>query len=302
MLPSARKLAANRVVAGRFPITQTQAAAFHAGPVLRDEEKAVEEAPKKGNFFVESLGDWHRAVPIGVAMAIPAVQLDVYMITEETQLFCCFMLFVGSAYSLGGDAFGAMMDEKGEAILKEHNAIEDAQIAAVETTLEAHKMMTTCQADIKDVFAEQKSLMSDIVDAQTMTLKHSVRAEVVNKLNAIVQQETSLASSVQSTLVSAATDSVTAAFSTGDAKLKSDALAQAMDALAGKGTGADSVAAMYSDYLSSFGGSLAAIKGTDQALPADVTASIAEELEAIKRRDGLTDINVAAPTKVAINV
>ena len=40
------------------------------------------------------------------------------MITEETQLFCCFMLFIGSAYSLGGDAFGAMMDEKGDAILK----------------------------------------------------------------------------------------------------------------------------------------------------------------------------------------
>jgi hypothetical protein len=50
---------------------------YAVGPVLRDEEKAAEPAAEKGNFLMESLGDWNRAVPIGVAMAIPAVQMDV---------------------------------------------------------------------------------------------------------------------------------------------------------------------------------------------------------------------------------
>lgn len=302
MLPSARRLAGSKIIAGRIPVTQLQAASFHAGPVLRDEEKAAEPAAEKGNFLMESLGDWNRAVPIGVAMAIPAVQMDIYMITEETQLFCCFMLFVGSAYSLGGDAFGAMMDEKGNAILKEHNAIEDTQITAVETTLEAHKMMTSCQEDIKDVFAAQKDLMSEMIDAQTNGLKHSVRNGVVSKLNSIAQQENSLSASVQATLVEAATASVTDAFTSGDDKLKANALKNAMAALAGKDAGADPVSAMFGDYMSNFGKNLAAIKGTDQALPAEVTASIADEIESIKRRDGLESIDVAAPTSVTVSL
>jgi len=302
MLPSARRLASSRIITGRIPVTQLQAASFHAGPVLRDEEAAAEVVEEKENFFLASMGDWSRAVPIGVAMAIPAVQMDIYMITEETQLFCCFMLFIGSAYSLGGDAFGAMMDEKGEAILKEHNAIEDVQIAAVETTLAAHHMMTSAQGDIKDVFATQSDLMNDTIAAQTMSLKHAVRAQVVAKLNTIAQQEASLASSVQQTLVDAATAHVTTSFTDGDKKLRSNALSAAMDALAGKGTGADAVDSMYSDFLSDFGTKLNAIKGTEQPLPADVTASIAEEIEAIKRRDGLTSIDVAAPKSVIMNV
>jgi len=300
LLPASRRLACTRIVAARPTV---QAASFHAGPVLRDEEKAAEPAEEKGSFLLESLGDWHRAVPIGVAMAIPAVQLDVYMITEETQLFCCFMLFIGSAYSLGGDAFGAMMDEKGDAILKEHNAIEDVQIAAVETTLEAHQMMTTCQEDIKDVFAEQKELMDATVAAQTLSLKHAVRAEVVAKLETIKQQETALANSVQATLVEAATENITSAFAgEGGDKLRADALKQAVDALAGKGTGSDTVAEMYGEYMKTFGSNLSAISGTDQALPADITKAIGDEIESIKRRDGLEFIDVAAPTSVKMNL
>jgi hypothetical protein len=300
LLPASRRLAGTRIAAARPTV---QAASFHAGPVLRDEEAAAAPAEEKGSFLLESLGDWNRAVPIGVAMAIPAVQLDVYMITEETQLFCCFMLFIGSAYSLGGDAFGAMMDEKGDAILKEHNAIEDVQIAAVETTLEAHKMMTTCQEDIKDVFAEQKELMDETVAAQTLALKHAVRNEVVAKLETIKQQETALANSVQATLVEAATDNIVTAFSgEGGDKLRAAALQQAIDALAGKGTGADTVGDMYSTYMKTFGSNLAAISGTDQALPAEVTKAIGDEIESIKRRDGLEFIDVTSPTSVKMNL
>ena len=105
LLPASRRLAGTRIVAARPTV---QAASFHAGtcersassedfcergahfcvgtgPVLRDEEKAAEPAEEKGSFLLESLGDWHRAVPIGVAMAIPAVQLDVriYSLTRD---------------------------------------------------------------------------------------------------------------------------------------------------------------------------------------------------------------------------
>jgi len=296
-----RRAASGRVIAqGRFPV-QTQAASFHAGPVLRDEEKQA-EAPAKGNFFLESLGDWHRAVPIGVAMAIPAVQLDVYMITEETQLFCCFMLFVGTAYSLGGNAFGAFMDEKGQAILKEHHAVEDLQIAEVEATLATHQAVLSAQDDIKSLFVTQKDLLEGIKDATELKLKHKIRERVVARLNTVVQAETALTNSVQGSLVNAATSNIQAAFTNDDGKLKDAALSYAMDALAGKDVDADQVAAMYSKFISDFGSDLAKVNGTEVALSPEATAVIADELEAIKRRDGLEGWETTSPTKVLMNL
>jgi hypothetical protein len=114
-----------------------------SGPVLRNEEKnddVVEET-----FFQASIADWNRAVPMGAAMAIPLLHLDVsfltilrssvfffysaldssrsrlrqiYMLSEETQLFACFMMFIGTTYSCLGGAIGAALDDKGEGILK----------------------------------------------------------------------------------------------------------------------------------------------------------------------------------------
>lgn len=77
--------------------------------------------------------------------------------------------------------------------------------------------------------------------------------QIVAKLDVIVQEEAALAASVQSTLVEAATANVTDAFTNGDASMKSDALAAAMDALAGKTGGSDAVADMYGAFINKFG-------------------------------------------------
>merc|ERR1711865_1352636 len=82
-------------------------------------------------------------------------------------------------------------------ILKEHNAVENAQIATVESTLEAHQLMMTCQSDIRDIFAAQKDLFAQIVARKD--LQHAVRNGIVAKLDVIVQEEAALAASVQST-------------------------------------------------------------------------------------------------------
>ena len=50
------------------------------GPVLREEEKKADDAApaeEGGSFLMESLGDWNRAAWIGMAMAIPALHMDV---------------------------------------------------------------------------------------------------------------------------------------------------------------------------------------------------------------------------------
>jgi len=297
MLQAAR-LGGRQALRARAMQLPRSAAAFHAGPVLQSEEK--NEAPvAEETFFQACLGDWNRAVPMGVAMAIPAVHMDVYMITAETQLFACFMMFIGTTYSCLGSAIGEAMDDKGEGILKEHHAIEDAQIEAVKVTLAAHQVQTTILADIEAIAVEQKDLMETVVASTTLQLKHNIRNEFVRKLDALVQEETTLANSVQTTLVEKATEKITAAYTEGGDKLKADALTQAMDALAGKPS-SDSISGMYSSFLKDFQANLDAAKNTPQTLPAEVVASIEADMEAIKRRDDLVGITVAAPTTITL--
>ena len=182
---------------------------------------------------------------------------------------------------------------------REHNAIEDTQIEGVKVLLEAHQVQTTILEDIEAIAESQKELMNTVVGATTNQLKHDIRAEFVKKLDAIVAEETALSNSVQATLVSAATEKITAAYTEGGDALKADALSQAMDALAGKPY-QDSIGGMYSTFIKDFQTNLDAAKNTPQPLPAEVIASITSDMEAVKRRDGLEFVSVAAPTTVTL--
>ena len=65
-----------------------------------------------------ALNDWKIMTPIGLALAIPAINNGIYVINEETQLACCFALFCTSVYKFGGDMIGSYFDEKAAAILR----------------------------------------------------------------------------------------------------------------------------------------------------------------------------------------
>jgi len=277
----------------------TQAQAFHAGTPLQNEEKAAAPEEQKSSGIVGFLSDPTRAAPIGMILAIPALQQDVYMLSEETQLFGCFLLFTGTMYSYFGDAIGAAFDEKGESILKEHHAIEDANIQAVALVKEAHVLNTTILEDIQFIAEAQKAVMADAVAAKTLKLKHDVRAEFIKKLDTVVQAEAGLASSVQKTVVSAATASVTDQFLAGGDKSRSDALTAAMDSLAGKPAATDAIGGLYSNFLADFSKNLAAAKNQEQTLSAEIIAQIKDDMEALKRRDNLT-VEVAPPSKIVI--
>lgn len=301
MLPSARRAATGRTIVGRFPVAQSQVASFHAGAVLRDEEKAAAPVEKE-SFLMDTLGDWNRAVPIGVALAIPAVKLDIYMVTEETQLFCCFMLFIGSAYSLAGDALGAFLDEKRDAILKEFHIVENEQIAGAEALLESHKAVLSAAGDIEGLQTVHNQLAADMVDAHNMKLKLALRDATVAKLDGLAADEADLAASMHATIVNGATDSVTQAFTAGNKKVKTEALQYAMDALAGKSVGADSVSEMYSKFLKDYSAKMAELASSDQELSADQKAQVGEHIENLKRRFDLSDLKVETPSKITVSL
>ena len=89
----------------------------------------MEEKKEEAETKLLTLENPYQSIPFAIVLAIPAIANEVYIMNEETQLFVCFGLFVGSVYSLAGDAIGAALDEKGQAIMAEHHALEDVQIS-----------------------------------------------------------------------------------------------------------------------------------------------------------------------------
>jgi len=266
---------------------------FHAGRPLLEEQKDAEETK------MLTLSNPYQSIPFAIAMAIPAIANEVYIMDAETQIFVCFGLFIGTAYSLGGDAIGAALDEKGKAIMAEHHAIEDAQIASVAVVKDAHIKQATVAADIKDIYDAEKELLTMAIDSAQGALAQATREDVNKKLNFIVNQENNLANSIQSTIVNSATTSVTEGFVASGEKGRAAALTQAMDALAGKASGQDAIGDMYLAHIAATSKTLADMKAAPVALDAAMQKAVSDEIDSIKRRDGLEDLDVAIPTSIS---
>ena len=120
---------------------------FWAAAPRQEEEKngevaaaAVPETFENGILGKYGLDDWKISVPIGLAVSIPAISNNVsfpfclprscvgyvfntcmspqfYVLNEETQLACCFLLFCTSVYKFGGDSIASYFDSRAAAIL-----------------------------------------------------------------------------------------------------------------------------------------------------------------------------------------
>jgi hypothetical protein len=240
------------------------------------------------------------ALPLGGLVAMTGVATDFYVLNEETQLLGLWVLFCGTIYHNFGDAIGAAFDDMADSVAKEQNAQEEAIVESMVVTKAAHERQTAIYEDIKAIFEAQKELMDTIVSGKSNQLQHDFRAQIQSKLNNIVSEEAGLTADVQSGLVAAATERVTAQISSDAAKKV--ALEQAIAAIANPdaSTGKDQVSDLYASVFADFAKSLAAAKEKEQTLSAQVQAAVAENIAEVARRDGLDFTSASAPEKVAI--
>jgi len=264
---------------------------------------AVEEDKEEDKGLIASLGldDWKKAVPLGIIVGIPLISQEVYVITEETQLAACFMLFTGVAYGSAGNAIGDALDEKGQGIIAEHHAIENLTVNAAKSLIETHKNRVSVASDAKDIYAEQLSILEDISTSRTNQLKHQMRAQIVRQLDTLEARESASFDRVQKALVAAATDSVKANFAS-NAAAKSAALDGAIAALANPDAGIDqeTIPNMYKDYFRGYGERIAAATGKAEDLPADQVTSITEDTTIIQKQLGLDGVKFQSPTSVSL--
>jgi len=208
-----------------------------------------------------------------------------------------FILFTGTVYAKGGDAIGKMLDDISDAVLKEQNALEDAQISATKLVIDAHKRQAMVFDDIKHIFEGQKALMDQIVSIHNLKLKHEVRDRIARQLEHAAVVDEQFQNGLKNKMIEAASEYVRASFENEDDKdLKAKALSNSLALMKDRKAGTQSpVADLFTSFFVQTKSELAQIKNTPISVDAADKEEALEVAKAAARRDGLEGVKIVAP-------
>lgn len=275
--------------------------------IVRKNEVATEEIPVPTQGLLEQAGltDWKISAPIIGALAIPAISNHFYVLNEESQLACCFLLFCTASYKFGGEMIASYFDERAAAILGEHNAVEDANLNLAKETLETHKAMLNIHEDIAAVAEAHKEAVALMCEVQAYKLRHKTRDTFVKNLEAIREIESSYNLELQRCMVASATSKVRAVVQKGDKKLKENAFKHALDILGNvdvDDSKEDDVAALFTKELRAYASDLEAKQGQMIKLSSEEQKELQADLDAYMKRFDLEDAEFKAPTEVKLEL
>ena len=190
-----------------------------------------------------------------------------------------------------------MLDDVSDAILKEQNALEDAQIAATKLVIDAHKRQATVFEDIKHIFEGQKALMDQIVAIHNLKLKHEVRDRIARQLEHAAVVDEQFQQGLKSKMIEAATEYVRASFENEEDKdLKAKALNASLAAMKDRKAGGQSpVADLFTSFFVKTKTELGQLKNTPITVDASDKEEALEVAKAAARRDGLEGVKLVAP-------
>lgn len=250
------------------------------------------------NAYLAKVGldDWKRQLPLGIFLAIPIIQHEVLILSEETQLVGCFCLFCGTAYQLGADSVAAMLDEKTKSVIAQHNAVEEQAIIQVKETVAAHEKRIETLQLLKTMPQVQTEASEALEVIKAMEFKHQTRDKFVKMLDNLVAKEEQVQAAISASMIAEAAETVATRFE--DAEIKAQALNEAISILQSGGQ-SKLVPAMYVDYFKTRGTAAKDMAGTEVTVPAQAIAEIEDEIAAIMKRDDLQPSQkVTVPTSM----
>jgi hypothetical protein len=178
------------------------------------------------------LSDWKFALPFGLILAIPALGHEVIVLNEETQLVACFILFCSTMYTQVGGMAASALDETSAEVKKEMEAVDDNMLVGLKDSIAANEKLLGLESDVKALHA----LIDDMTAAQAEVLaatdKHTLRGDVVRKLESLVALEDAATAALRTRMMTAIKTDVANQFAS-DKKTKDAALDQAIKVLSG---------------------------------------------------------------------
>ena len=261
-------------------------AALHTSAPRREEAKAVaapaEEAPSV-------FSHWSVQGGVGFLLAIPLVQTQMVILSEETQLVGVFSIFVALAYQGSSEYLSTLFDERKKTVMAEHNALEQAAIDNVKEVMDAHKKRLTLLEDMAVVKDTYQGVIDDMQSSATFEYQHAKRAEIVKMLDLVAGKTAALAAETQAGLVDEASTSVVASFAA-DAKAKAATLDAAIAAVGDPSKGAAAgkpVDALFTAFFKGKAAEMKKVEGKPMALSDAEKAAAVDEIAAILKRDGI---------------
>lgn len=254
--------------------------AFHFSS--RQEEEAKAEAA-----VVEEKSGYHPVLfglPVAIFLGVPAVYYEWLVFDEEMQLAGCFVAFCAVAYTQGGQAMHDSIKEAGDAILKEHNDIEDKVIGALEAQLTAFKEQGSFVKDVEEVSKTREQAYAKLNAAGKIKPLHDFKGQMERVLGMIAQEEQNVAEKAKAALMAEATAYVAEEFASSK-ELKKAALDSAIAKI--KGTAKPGDDPVQATFIKFFKAKAAAAKKSDDGSEAAAQKSaMIEKLNAVAKNEG----------------
>jgi Mitochondrial ATP synthase B chain precursor (ATP-synt_B) len=253
----------------KIPTATTQRLDFHVSAKREEDAKPVDApAPAKSGW------DPLYSIPLGIAIAVPAINYEWYLVNEETQLAACFIAFTAIVYKQFGGVIQETLEADGKRIIEEHNKYEDQILSVLKTKRDEVVMMKDIVKDAQDVHALKEETYVKLNAAGKIKPQHEFKAQIERVLSMMVAEEAAVTEKSKVALMEEATKAVTKELMT-NKKLQKQSLDNAIAQLKGTKPGADPVKESYLTYFK--------WKATEAA-KADVVAEAAAARESMVKK------------------
>lgn len=221
-------------------------------PVEKVESEVVKS---EGGILGTGLSNWF-ALPAAMALAVPAIKFEWLLINEEFQLCAVFVAFCVTFYTQAGDLVHKSLSEKGEAILKEQNEVEDKVIDALQKQLTLLKSNANIVEDFEAINAIREETYTKLNEAGKVKPLHDFKGQMEKMLTMIAAEESSVSEKKKTELLQNATLDVHQQFASSK-QLKKSALDSAIAAIKGEVI-SDPVQVAYAEYFQKLAKSITA--------------------------------------------
>lgn len=273
--------------------------------VLNGNSAALLKASQVPENFMEKFGlyDWKVNGPIALALAIPALSNGIYVINEETQLAACFVLFCTSVYKYGGDAIGSFFDARADAILAEHNAVEDSMIKNCNEILSQYHLQLNLMDDITALNKMHKEIVAVVCKVEIGKLKHEMRRLFIKNMDQTIMLQNNCTKKLQKDMVAYASTEVKKVLLGGSEEVKASAFDDALRILEKKGKPeTDNVVALFKTNLRAYYDTLKAKDGTTIIMTDAEFDNVQKELEAYMGRVEMPELELKATKEYVYNL
>jgi len=230
---------------------------FHVSAPRKEEEKEA-AAPVATSSGLDPL----YAIPIGVACAVPILEFEWFDPNAETLLASTFLGFCVVAYTQGGEMMSTMFKDEAKDMLKAQNEAEGKVIAKLEESVEYMKLTENIVEDYQAVYDLTEESYAKLNASGKIKPQHKLKSQVEKLLGMIAAEETNAYEKAKIAMMAAATEGVTAEF-TSSKELKKAALTAAIGKLTGKGGKAASSDPVKNEFVKFFQATAQKAKAAD---------------------------------------